>query len=151
MARRLTLQNLPRDSLAERLDCASREAALVLTLSTEIQGGNLSGSPALPASASVSAYNCHIATLKTVLIQYFVGPPLAAITAKQRSLILPVYFSNSSGSSFSHSSSAYCRTSSFVVGNRRYILPFNSLQTFLIGFKSGEFVGYSIISIPFYS
>ncbi|KAF2186610.1 hypothetical protein K469DRAFT_775473, partial [Zopfia rhizophila CBS 207.26] len=101
----------------------------------------MSGPPALPASASCYCLHRHIATLKQVLIQYFVGPPSAVITARQRSLILPVYFSKSSGSSLSYSSSTYLLTSSFVVGNLRCILPFNNLQTFSIGFKSGEFAG----------
>ena len=38
--------------------------------SVRLQGGNLSGLLALPASASSSAYNCHFATLKQMLIQY---------------------------------------------------------------------------------
>ena len=65
--------------------------------------------------------------------------------------ILPIYFLNSSSLSFLHSSLAYYLTSSFVIGNWYYILPFNSLQIFLIGFKLKEFAGHSIISRPFYS
>src|ERR1700733_2308424 len=56
-----------------------------------------------------------------------------------------MYFLKSSTCSLSHSSSIYCRTSSSVLGNRLPTRYFNSRQTFLIGFKSGELAGHFIL------
>src|SRR4051794_30414341 len=72
------------------------------------------------------------------IVYHFVWPPLASITAKQRSLIFRTYFEKSESSSLAHSSCANWRTCSAVFGSLFPIRYFSKRQTFLIGLRSGE-------------
>ena len=63
------------------------------------------------------------------------------------SVTLSIYFLKSLSFTLVYSSSIYWRVSASVLGNLFNILYLRSLQTFSIGFKSGEFAGHVILII----